>query len=270
MTVTTPLDQQCINTLRFLSVNMVQKANSGHSGLPLGALPMAYVPWTRWLWYNPRDPHWFSRDRVLLSAGDGSALHCRLLHLTSYELSLHDIPPARRYFSPIAWSRHRPRCKSDLPQAVDRRQSGAVPGPHQRLVNTRLRRTRPCPPGSSSVPALSPSAAQLGDVSAPANRTRQPGGERMGFGEVAGYVCLRTAGERLIHTLELLAPAAGQLLHYGPVRCGKPDGFERNHSAHSYPHAGQRRGSESSVAAPGGRVDLSIIRFKPPALAGQL
>ena len=60
MTDTTPLDQQCINTLRFLSVDMVQKANSGHPGLPLGAAPMAYVLWTRWLTVQPAQPRFGS------------------------------------------------------------------------------------------------------------------------------------------------------------------------------------------------------------------
>ena len=90
MTVT-PLDQQCINTLRFLSVDMVEKANSGHPGLPLGAAPMAYVLWTRWLKHNPRNPRWPDRDRFVLSAGHGSALLYSLLHLSGYELSLDDL-----------------------------------------------------------------------------------------------------------------------------------------------------------------------------------
>jgi transketolase len=99
MSVPTQLDQQCINTLRFLSVDMVQKANSGHPGLPLGAAPMAYLLWTRWLKYNPRNPHWFNRDRFVLSAGHGSALLYSLLHLTGYDLSLHDIRQFRQWGS---------------------------------------------------------------------------------------------------------------------------------------------------------------------------
>lgn len=93
------LDQQCINTLRFLSVDMVQKANSGHPGLPLGAAPMAYVLWTRWLKFNPHNPHWFNRDRFVLSAGHGSALLYSLLHLTGYDLSLDDIRQFRQWGS---------------------------------------------------------------------------------------------------------------------------------------------------------------------------
>src|SRR5207249_2003336 len=83
-----PLDQLCINTMRFLSVDAVQKANSGHPGLPLGAAPMAYVLWARLLKHNPRDPDWFDRDRFVLSAGHGSMLLYSLLHLTGYDSSL--------------------------------------------------------------------------------------------------------------------------------------------------------------------------------------
>jgi transketolase len=99
MAVSTQLDQQCINTLRFLSVDMVQKANSGHPGLPLGAAAMAYVLWMRWLRYNPRNPHWFNRDRFVLSAGHGSALLYSLLHLTGYDLALDDIKQFRQWGS---------------------------------------------------------------------------------------------------------------------------------------------------------------------------
>jgi len=93
------LDQQCVNTIRFLSVDMVQKAQSGHPGLPLGAAPMAYVLWTRWLKYNPRNPHWVNRDRFVLSAGHGSALLYSLLYLTGYALSLDDIQQFRQWGS---------------------------------------------------------------------------------------------------------------------------------------------------------------------------
>ena len=93
------LDQLCVNTLRFLSVDMVQKANSGHPGLPLGAAPMAYVLWTRFLKHNPRNPHWADRDRFVLSAGHGSALLYSLLHLTGYDLSLDEIKQFRQWGS---------------------------------------------------------------------------------------------------------------------------------------------------------------------------
>ena len=94
-----PLDQQCINTIRFLSVDMVQKADSGHPGLPLDAAPMAYVLWTRRLKYNPRNPHWADRDRFVLSAGHGSALLYSLLHLTGYDLALDEIKRFRQFGS---------------------------------------------------------------------------------------------------------------------------------------------------------------------------
>src|SRR6185312_12724386 len=93
------LDQQCINTIRFLSVDMVQRANSGHPGLPLDAAPMTYVLWTRWLKHHPRNPHWPDRDRFVLSAGHGSALLYSLLHLTGYELALDEIKRFRQFGS---------------------------------------------------------------------------------------------------------------------------------------------------------------------------
>ncbi|MGK2913526.1 MAG: transketolase [Porticoccaceae bacterium] len=94
-----PLDQLCINTMRFLSVDAVQQANSGHPGMPLGAAAMAYVLWTRRLKHNPRNPHWFDRDRFVLSAGHGSALLYSLLHLTGYDLSLDDLKQFRQWGS---------------------------------------------------------------------------------------------------------------------------------------------------------------------------
>ena len=93
------LDQQCINTIRFLSVDAVQKANSGHPGMPLGAAPMAYALWTRVLKHNPRNPNWIDRDRFVLSAGHGSMLLYSLLHLTGYDLSLDDIKQFRQWGS---------------------------------------------------------------------------------------------------------------------------------------------------------------------------
>jgi transketolase len=93
------LDQLCINTIRFLSVDAVQKAKSGHPGMPLGAAPMAYVLWTRLLKHNPRNPEWFDRDRFVLSAGHGSMLLYSLLHLTGYDLSLEDIKQFRQFGS---------------------------------------------------------------------------------------------------------------------------------------------------------------------------
>jgi transketolase len=97
--MTAKLDAQCINTLRFLSVDMVQKANSGHPGLPLGAAAMAYTLWTRHLKHHPTHPHWPDRDRFVLSAGHGSALLYSLLHVTGYDLSLDDIKQFRQWGS---------------------------------------------------------------------------------------------------------------------------------------------------------------------------
>jgi transketolase len=93
------LDRLCIDTLRFLSVDAVQKANSGHPGMPLGAAPMAYVLWTRFLRHNPRNPRWFDRDRFVLSAGHGSMLLYSLLHLTGYDLPLEEIERFRQWGS---------------------------------------------------------------------------------------------------------------------------------------------------------------------------
>jgi transketolase len=92
-------DQLCINTIRFLSVDAVQKANSGHPGLPLGAAPMAYILWARLLEHNPRNPDWFDRDRFVLSAGHGSMLLYSLLHLTGYDVSLDQIKAFRQWGS---------------------------------------------------------------------------------------------------------------------------------------------------------------------------
>ena len=89
------LDDLCINTLGFLSVDAVQKPNSGHPGLPLGAAPMAYVLWTKFLKHNPTNPDWFDRDRFVLSAGHSSTLLYSLLHMTGYELSLEQIKQRR-------------------------------------------------------------------------------------------------------------------------------------------------------------------------------
>jgi transketolase len=92
-------DQQDIDCIRFLAVDMVQKADSGHPGLPLGAAPMAWVLWTKWLRHNPANPHWFNRDRFVLSAGHGSALLYSLLHLSGYALSLADLQQFRQWGS---------------------------------------------------------------------------------------------------------------------------------------------------------------------------
>ena len=98
-TPTPDLDQLCINTIRTLSLDAVQKAESGHPGLPLGAAPMAYVLWTRFLRHNPKNPKWENRDRFLLSAGHGSMLLYSLLYLTGYDLSLDEIKHFRQWGS---------------------------------------------------------------------------------------------------------------------------------------------------------------------------
>ena len=99
ITPTPDLDQLCINTIRTLSLDAVQQAESGHPGLPLGAAPMAYVLWTRFLRHNPRSPKWENRDRFLLSAGHGSMLLYSLLHLTGYDLPLDEIKNFRQFGS---------------------------------------------------------------------------------------------------------------------------------------------------------------------------
>ncbi|PUA18810.1 transketolase [Glaciimonas sp. PCH181] len=93
------LDDVCVNTLRFLSVDAVQQANSGHPGLPLGAAPMAYVLWTQFLKHHPSNPHWIDRDRFVLSAGHGSALLYSLLHMTGYDLPLEQLQQFRQWGS---------------------------------------------------------------------------------------------------------------------------------------------------------------------------
>lgn len=97
--VTTTLDELCINTIRFLAVDAVQKANSGHPGAPLGAAPMAYVLWDRFLKHNPRDPKWPDRDRFILSCGHAAAMLYALLYLTGYDLSLEEIKQFRQWGS---------------------------------------------------------------------------------------------------------------------------------------------------------------------------
>ena len=93
------LDQVCVNSIRFLSIDAVQKADSGHPGLPMGAAPMAYVLWSRFLKHNPANPGWWDRDRFLLSAGHGSMLLYSLLFLTGYDLPLAQIQQFRQWGS---------------------------------------------------------------------------------------------------------------------------------------------------------------------------
>jgi transketolase len=95
----TSLDELCVNTIRTLSIDAVQKADSGHPGLPLDAAPMAYVLWTNFLKHNPENPKWYNRDRFVLSAGHGSILLYSLLYLTGYAVSLAQIKQFRQWGS---------------------------------------------------------------------------------------------------------------------------------------------------------------------------
>jgi transketolase len=90
------LEIACINTIRGLSIDAVQKANSGHPGLPMGAAPMAFALWTQHLKFNPKNPTWFDRDRFILSAGHGSMLLYSLLHLTGFDLTVEDLKNFRQ------------------------------------------------------------------------------------------------------------------------------------------------------------------------------
>ena len=96
---TVNLDQLCINTIRALSIDAVQRAESGHPGLPLGCAPLAYLLWTRFLRHNPKNPKWANRDRFLLSAGHGSMLLYSLLYLTGYGLELDELKRFRQWGS---------------------------------------------------------------------------------------------------------------------------------------------------------------------------
>jgi len=94
------IDNRCINTIRFLSADAIQKAKSGHPGLPMGAAPMAYVLWNNFLKFNPKNPKWFNRDRFVLSAGHGSMLQYSLLHLFGYDSpTIEDIKQFRQWGS---------------------------------------------------------------------------------------------------------------------------------------------------------------------------
>src|SRR5579859_4048196 len=96
---TQAIDQLCINTIRTLSIDGVQKANSGHPGAPMDAAPMAYLLWTRHMRYHPKNPDWPDRDRFVLSAGHASMLLYSMLHLTGYDLTLEDI----KHFRQVGW-----------------------------------------------------------------------------------------------------------------------------------------------------------------------
>ncbi|MCW5317024.1 transketolase [Nostoc sp. KVJ3] len=94
------LEELCINSIRFLAVDAVEKAKSGHPGLPMGAAPMAFILWDRFLKFNPKNPKWFNRDRFVLSAGHGSMLQYALLYLTGYDsVTIEDIKQFRQWGS---------------------------------------------------------------------------------------------------------------------------------------------------------------------------
>ena len=93
------LENLCINTIRTLSMDAVQKANSGHPGTPMALAPLAFILWDRYLHFNPRNPHWPGRDRFILSNGHASMLLYSMLHLTGYDLSLDDIKQFRQWGS---------------------------------------------------------------------------------------------------------------------------------------------------------------------------
>ncbi|WP_409294268.1 transketolase [Peribacillus sp. SCS-26] len=93
------IDSLSINTIRTLSIDAIQKANSGHPGLPMGAAPMAYTLWTQFMNHNPKNPDWFNRDRFVLSAGHGSMLLYSLLHLSGYGVTMDDIKGFRQWGS---------------------------------------------------------------------------------------------------------------------------------------------------------------------------
>ncbi|RZM25323.1 MAG: transketolase [Pedobacter sp.] len=96
------IEELAINTVRLLSVDAVQKANSGHPGMPMGAAPMAHVLWSKYLHFDPKQPHWPNRDRFILSAGHGCMLQYSLLHLTGYDVSLEDLKQFRQLNSKTA------------------------------------------------------------------------------------------------------------------------------------------------------------------------
>lgn len=95
----TKIEELCINTIRTLSMDAVQKANSGHPGTPMALAPLAYVLWKRFLRFNPKDPKWFNRDRFILSNGHASMLLYSMLYLTGYDLTLDDIKNFRQWKS---------------------------------------------------------------------------------------------------------------------------------------------------------------------------
>ena len=130
------IEQQCINTIRTLSMDAIQKANSGHPGAPMGLAPAAFVLWTRILKHNPANPDWLDRDRFVLSGGHASMLLYSILYLTGYDLSLDDIKNFRQWGSRTPGHPefgHTPGSKIQPPVASDPQRrfdsEGHPPGP---------------------------------------------------------------------------------------------------------------------------------------------
>ncbi|MDQ0161841.1 transketolase [Aeribacillus alveayuensis] len=97
--MTNSIQDLAITTIRTLSIDAIEKANSGHPGMPMGAAPMAYALWTKYMNHNPENPNWFNRDRFVLSAGHGSMLLYSLLHLSGYDVTMEDIQSFRQWGS---------------------------------------------------------------------------------------------------------------------------------------------------------------------------
>ena len=152
------LDQLCVNTIRTLSIDAVQKANSGHPGAPMGLAPVAYVLWDRFLRYSPANPRWPNRDRFVLSAGHASMLLYSMLHLTGYDLPLSEIERFRQLGSKTPGAPGVPRSRPAWRRRRDRWDKGlrtrwAWPLPSAGWQLTSIRpRTR------SSITACIPSA----------------------------------------------------------------------------------------------------------------
>src|SRR5512132_184876 len=101
--ITVDLEEQCVNTIKFLSADAVEKAKSGHPGTPMGAADMAFILWSRFLHFDPSDPHWKNRDRFVLSAGHASMLLYSLLHLTGYaDMTMDELEHFRQWGSKTA------------------------------------------------------------------------------------------------------------------------------------------------------------------------
>lgn len=93
------IEKKSVATIRTLSIDAIEKANSGHPGMPMGAAPMAYTLWTKFMNVSPANPGWFNRDRFVLSAGHGSALLYSMLHLSGFDLSIEDLKGFRQWGS---------------------------------------------------------------------------------------------------------------------------------------------------------------------------